>query len=500
MHRLAAFTIAVLLLAPVLLVQAQGTPPPTPLTLITREGRRPIPTVVLSGQELIGLDDVATLFQVTVAEDPPTGGVTVTYRGRNIVIAVDQSIATVNGRAVSLPAPVTRAGRRLLVPLEFLSRALAPIYDRRIDLRRPSRLLIVGDANVPRVLARLDTVGPPTRATIEINPATGTGVVAENGRILIRIEADALDPSLPASGGGLIDQIRAGDQPNAIAVVLNGNAGTPRSTTATTEGVTRITIEVGPSAGTPAESAAPPAPAAPSDTLPLAARTHFELVLIDPGHGGDDAGVRAPDGLEEKQLTLDIARRLQQRLEARLGLRAILTRDEDKALSLDERAALANNNKADLFLSIHANGAFGPGIAGAEVYYLKLDREGEDIRQGARAEAISLPVLGGARRALEVVPWNLAQAAHVDQSASLATMLEEELRKRVPMRPQPVQQAALRVLTGVSMPAALVEVGYLTNPEQAKNARADDFRNAVADALFEAVARFRAFADGPATQ
>ena len=155
-----------------LLVQAQGTPPPTPLTLIAREGRRAVPTVVVSGQELIGLDDVASLFQVTVAEDAPTGGVTVTYRGRTIVLSAQQSIASVNGRVVTLPAPVTRSGRRLLVPVEFLSRALAPIYDRRIDLRRPSRLLIVGDVTVPRVVARIDAAGPPSRATIEVTPAT----------------------------------------------------------------------------------------------------------------------------------------------------------------------------------------------------------------------------------------------------------------------------------------------------------------------------------------
>ena len=131
MRRTAAFTTAILLLVAALLVQAQGTPPASPLTLIARDGRRAVPTVMVSGQELIALDDVASLFQVTVAEDAPTGGVTVTYRGRTIVLSADQPIASVNGRVVTLPAPVTRAGRRLLVPVEFLSRALAPIYDRR---------------------------------------------------------------------------------------------------------------------------------------------------------------------------------------------------------------------------------------------------------------------------------------------------------------------------------------------------------------------------------
>ena len=153
-----------------LLVQAQGTPPASPLTLIARDGRRAVPTVMLSGQELIALDDVASLFQVAVAEDAPTGGVTVTYRGRTIVLSSNQPMASVNGRVVTLPAPVTRAGRRCWSRSSFCSRALAPIYDRRIDLRRASRLLIVGDAAVPACRRAESTPSarrraPPSRST-----------------------------------------------------------------------------------------------------------------------------------------------------------------------------------------------------------------------------------------------------------------------------------------------------------------------------------------------
>ena len=495
--RTAACTTTIVLLASMLLVQAQGTPPPTPLTLIAREGRRAVPTVMLSGQELIALDDVATLFQVTVAEDTLTGGVTVTYRGRTIVLSAQQSIASVNGRVVTLPAPVTRSAKRLLVPVEFLSRALAPIYDRRIDLRRPSRLLIVGDVSVPRVVARIDAAGPPTRATIEITPAASVTVSPDVGRVILRVEADAIDPTLPAGASGLIEQIRPGDQPNTVVLILSGAATAPRTATTTADGATRVSIEVpgaAPAAGDTA-AAPPPSPPPPSEPLAVVGRRRFSLVVLDPGHGGADAGVRTMDGLQEKDLTLDVARRLKQRLETRLGVRVIMTRDDDRALSADERAAFANNSKADLFLSLHANGALGPGMAGAEVYFLSLDREGESVRRSANAEAVSLPALGGSRRVLEVVPWNLAQAAHIERSAMLARMLDEDLKRHVPMSPRGMQRAAMRVLTGANMPAALVEMAYLTNPEQATSARGDEFRNGMADALFEAVARFRTYAD-----
>ena len=95
---------------------------------------------------------LASLFQLTVREDALAGGVTVTYKGRTIVASADQPMASVNGRVVTLPAPVARVGRRLFVPIDFLPRALAPIYDSPIDLRRASRLLIVGTIRVARVV------------------------------------------------------------------------------------------------------------------------------------------------------------------------------------------------------------------------------------------------------------------------------------------------------------------------------------------------------------
>ena len=501
----AVFTVSTLVLVLALLslgavegLQAQGTPPPTPLTLVTRDGRRPVPTTVLSGQELIALDDLASLFGLTVREDALAGGITVTYRGRSIVASADQPMASVDGRLVQLPAPVVRSGKRWLVPLEFASRAVAPIHDQRIELRRGSRLLIVGDVQVPRVTARIDNVGPPTRATIEVSPAAPVAVSADAGRVVIRIDADALDLALPGGGGGLIEQIRAGDQPNTVTVALSGAAGSPRISSAAAENVARVLLEV-PSLSTAAEPAAPPAATPPSPPLSDLALTFgrpaFSTVVIDPGHGGADRGVRGPGGTEEKHVTLDVARRLRERLESRLGLRVILTREDDRQMGPDERAALANNSKADLFLSLHANAAFGPALAGAEVFHLRLDREGEDARRDAAAEAVRLPTLAGSTREIEIVRWDLAQARHVEDSAIFAGFLEAELRRQVPMSPRPLQQAAMRVLTGANMPAAVVEMAYLTNPADESRAQGDEFRNDVAQALFDAIVRFRAYAE-----
>jgi len=509
LRRTASFIAAVLVLlggsvawhpgdAPASLLHAQGSPPPAPLMLITREGRRAVPTTVVSGQELIGLDDLATLFQVTVREDALAGGVTLSYRGRTIVASADQPMASVNGRVVTLPSPVVRSGRRFLVPVEFLTRALAPIYDQRIELRRPQRLLLVGDVRVPRVTARIEIPGPPTHATIDVVPQSTVAIVAEAGRVLVRIDADALDLSLPAAGGGLIEQVRVGDQQNTVVLALNPAAGMPRVAQATADGATRVTIDVPSGAAAtppPTDTTAAPRPSPPPDASLTLPRTGFQTVVIDPGHGGDDRGAKGGGGLEEKALTLDIARRLRGLLESRMGVRVVLTRDDDRAVPLDQRAAVANSSKADLFLSLHANASLSPSMAGAEVYHLQLDSEGEAARRQAEADAVTLPVLGGGTRRLDVIRWDLAQARHVSESARLASLLAEELGKQVKMSPRGVQQAPLRVLEGADTAAAVIEMLYVSNADQEKAAGTEDFKNTLAQALYAAIARFRGFSE-----
>jgi N-acetylmuramoyl-L-alanine amidase len=315
--------------------------------------------------------------------------------------------------------------------------------------------------------------------------------------VLVRIDADALDLGLPADGAGLIDQFRAGDQPTAVSVILDSRAGAARAVPSEAGGVTRVAVDV-PAAVAEAAPVAPAPPSAPTPPIAVpppflfAPRPVLQTIVIDPGHGGDDRGARAADGVEEKRITLEVARRLRALIEMRLGVRVILTRDDDRRVSPDDRAAVANNNKADLFLSLHLNAAPVPGVAGAEVFHVRLDDEGEEARRAAETEAVSLPVLGGAQRTLDVIRWDLAQARHVDASAALAAMLEEELRTtHIPMGASPRRQVPLRVLTGVNMPAALIEMAYLTNTDQARRVQSDDFQIAVAQGIYGAVLRFR---------
>ena len=213
--------------------------------------------------------------------------------------------------------------------------------------------------------------------------------------------------------------------------------------------------------------------------------------MIDPGHGGNDSGVKGSGGNLEKEVTLSVARRAKAAIEGRLGIRVLLTRDDDTVADADSRAAIANNNKADLFISLHANGSPRAASKGAAIYYLSLDRFGEEARRKSQVDRDVVPVYGGGTREFSLVDWELAQAAHVQGSAAFAGLIEQKLRGSAGMSIVAVQKAPMRALAGANMPAILIELGYLSNADEEKLLVSGDFQNNVAQALTEAVIGFR---------
>ena len=222
-----------------------------------------------------------------------------------------------------------------------------------------------------------------------------------------------------------------------------------------------------------------------------APRSSIRTIVLDPGHGGDDAGVKGPNGTMEKDVVLAVAKRMKSAIEGRLGIRVIMTRDEDKIADADTRAAIANNNKADLFISLHANASPRAATKGALIYYLSLDRFGEEARRQSQADREELPVYGGGTREFALVDWELAQAAHVQESAAFASLAYQKLRAPATMPSVSVEKAPMRTLAGANMPAVLLEMGYLSNPAEEKTLASAEFQNGLAQAITEAVIAFR---------
>lgn len=481
---------------------AQAPQTPAPYTVVSREGRRPLAARMVNRQEMFSVDELAKLFGLSVKEDTIAGGLTITARGGSILLSPDQEIASVAGRLVSLPAPPARDGTTWFVPVDFVSRALAPVAGTPIELRKPSRLILVGDIRIPRVAGQIEALGAMARITFDVAPATEHAVTQDGARLLLRFEADSLDASLPSTSPApeLVRAVRP-EGNNAIAVDLGpAYASFRASDTPGARGEVRITIEV---ISKTSESPATPSPTPPTEPPPLldlAPAGALRTVVVDAGHGGADEGARGPSGALEKTVTLSVARRLKALLEARLGVRVIMTRDGDTSVGLDERAAVANNNKADLFISLHANASVRPSASGAEVFYLSLEEYGDEAQRAVSAPREALPVFGGGTRDIEVVPWGLAQARHIERSGAFAGLLEAALRARVSMSPRALMQAPLRVLVGANMPAVLIEMGFMTNPEQEAQLQTDAHQSALVQAIVDAVIGFRDRRMAPAVE
>jgi len=489
-HLSAAATFAFLLA----LAAALSSQPAAPsLTLLSKEGRRALPLAMVADQEFVALDDLASAFQLAVREDA-LGAITVAYKGKTIILTPDQALASVSGRLVSLPAAPARSGRRWLVPVEFVSRALGLIYDVRLDLRKASRLLVVGDLRVPRLTLRYDTQANAGRLTIDASPRASSTVTQDGDHLTIKFDADALDvanPPLPPPGPqNLVTAVRVVDA-TTIAVDLGPRFTGFRSTSQQVDTAARLAIDlVAQAETTPPPAPAPPPP--PPPEIPPAfgqASSTIRTIAIDPGHGGDDEGVRSAAGLKEKDLTLAVARRAKAAIEARLGLRVLLTRDDDRNVPLDERTSMANNNKADLFISLHANASMRPSTTGLTIFCAAFDKDAAQAASAGGSER--LPTFGGGSRDIEMVPWDLAQTRHIDQSETFAQLLEQQFQNRVPLASRSIDRAPLRVLESANMPAVLVELGYLSNADQAKAMGGDGFQNNAAQAIYDAIVRYR---------
>lgn len=211
------------------------------------------------------------------------------------------------------------------------------------------------------------------------------------------------------------------------------------------------------------------------------------IVVVDPGHGGDDTGARdEARGALEKNLTLAIAKKLEAKFSAAAlgsGARVLLTRDSDVRTANATRTSLANEARADLFLSLHVNAGPSAAARGFTVTY----------HDGSGAEAtLARPRDARAGAPLPAQPWITAQRTREAESARFADIVRESLAAKVALPDRGLRRLPLSVLEGASCPAVLVELGYLSNPDESLALSTDAVQDAIAEALAEAVLRMDA--------
>lgn len=218
----------------------------------------------------------------------------------------------------------------------------------------------------------------------------------------------------------------------------------------------------------------------------------LRVVVLDPGHGGRSSGAIGKAGTKEKALVLSVVEKLKIMLEDDMGIKVVLTRSADYFVGLKERTAIANNNRADLFVSVHANAAFRERVNGCETYYLSFSASDLEASQLAQVENRALGIDGNLKEGpiLEAILWDMAQMSFINESGQVASRVQKSMASSLNVRNRGVRQAPLAVLVGARMPAILVEIGFITNPAEEINLNRDTYQTRIARALFDAIADY----------
>ena len=213
-------------------------------------------------------------------------------------------------------------------------------------------------------------------------------------------------------------------------------------------------------------------------------------IVIDPGHGGKDTGAVSSSGLTERDLTMAVARRLAAELRAR-GHAVRLTREDGEGRALTDRTAIANRLEAKAFVSLHANASTFSSVRGSETYYMSLDDQATDEAAAALARLENEAGTEATEQTdLDLILWDLAQASVLNDSAMLAVAVQTRLNALLDIRDRGVKQAPFVVLTGATMPAILVEVGFLSNPAEAGRLTSAEHQQALASAIATGIDAF----------
>src|SRR5580700_854209 len=214
-------------------------------------------------------------------------------------------------------------------------------------------------------------------------------------------------------------------------------------------------------------------------------------IVIDPGHGGHDTGTIGPNGLEEKDLVLEVGKRLGKMLETRLGAEVVYTRKDDTFIPLETRTAIANQERADLFISIHANSSQDPTARGVETYYLNFTSSAEALDVAARENAASDKSV----YELQDLVKKIALKEKIEESREFATNVQHALHsglaaKSPGIRDRGVKKAPFIVLIGANMPSILAEISFVSNPGDERKLQTSEYRQKIAESLYHGIAKY----------
>jgi len=342
-----------------------------------------------------------------------------------------------------------------------------------------------GDARDSKTSYRGDT-GVPARATVGAPPCAPIDNAAAP-KVIPAVEVSTMKPS--SSAGASLPKkviVEADDDDSADSgdpVASKANVKSAKSDSASNALRGRATS---------ARSMREAQPTSSGDrSLIRALGLKIGKIVVDPGHGGHDTGTIGPNGLLEKDLVLDVSRRLGKLLEARLGAEVVFTRRDDRFIPLETRTSIANQEQADLFVSVHANSSHDPDARGVETYYLNFTSSPEALEVAARENAASDKDI----HELQDLVKKIALKEKIEESREFASDVQQSLHsglagKTSGVRDRGVKKAPFVVLIGANMPSILAEISFISNPGDEKRLKSPDYRQRIAESLYRGISRY----------
>jgi N-acetylmuramoyl-L-alanine amidase len=414
---------------------------------------------------------------------------TLTVGKRSAQFVKNQSRVVVAGQPLTLDSSPRIGGAGWLLPEEFLSKGL-PRLSPGITASSPPGDSKGAGVRATRVAAialeelRYRSYPSFTRIVVETGAVLAYAVASGQDEIRVRLPRLTLTtPRIEEVADGLVKEIRlepvGGD--SVLRVVLDGSAGDIKASSL--QDPYRLVLDVyRPREGTGPEQGPP-------------AMEPLRLIVIDAGHGGHDPGASGPTGVMEKDVVLDVARRVARLVEEGLGVKVAMSRSTDVFIPLRERTNFANKQRADLFVSIHANAHPSAVSEGVEVYFLSSEASDTDARHVAAIEngvvQLESPASRQKGEVLKNILWDLAQSEFQQESSFMAETVLDSMTHSLRLVPRGVKQAGFYVLGGAAMPAILIEIGFLTNPKEERKLATPEHRDAVARAIYAGLAEYK---------
>lgn len=454
----------------------------TQATLRTSAGDRPVTMVQQGGHTYVSAHEVITALGGTVAAD--SGGFQVSLGGVVAAFGPDSRFGVIRDDLLEMPvAPIVIEGKPY-VPWQFFHGFLSKAVNLEAVWDAGPRVLHVRPRaqDTVDVQVSVTNVQGITKVVITLSGPADYTIIKEPGSYLVRFRTPVRAP-FPE---------RTFDDPHVPQLVFGGNdlrlvLGAPDviADAYKLENPHRIVLDLRKGAA-PSPGTLPPLPIARPVEAP-----GINTIVIDPGHGGKEVGAIGSAGLMEKDATLALCKKLAVAISSKLGARVILTRDDDSVVSLEQRTAIANQYKADLFLSVHMNAAVVKGARGSETYFLSLEASDELARKAAEVENAAAGSQPRSSPDLNLILWDLAQQQYLQESSRFAQAIQEEMNAVTGVVGRGVKQAPFKVLVGATMPAALVEVAFISNPEEEAKLQDEEFQRSVIGALTRALQRYK---------